>query len=125
MTVRLLLAYGTLKEDEPVHLGAAVPRVRTVARGIRMPGVLYDLGDYPGAVLGGTDGSDFSADLVEVMDDDIDGALAAYDAYEDVEYRRVLTATGLPEHPQAWVYEWLGRTAGATRIESGVWTAAP
>lgn len=123
MTVRVLLAYGTLKEDEPAHLDAAVPQVRTLARGIRVPGVLYDLGAYPGAVLDITDDSTFEADLVQIVDEDVDGALAAYDAYEDTNYRRVLIATGLADHPRAWVYEWLGDPSAATRIEGGVWTA--
>ena len=85
---RLLLAYGTLKEDQPVHGGAAVPAVRTLRRGLRVPGVLFDVGAYPAAVLdhGALRGEHpvtvtFVGDLVEIVLPGVvggaDGAAAA------------------------------------------------
>lgn len=128
---RLLLAYGTLREGERTVGGAVVPSVRTVAREVRVPGRLYDLGAYPAAVVDHaatltrrTPEASFAGDLVEVLGDDVPAALAAFDAYEqvsDATYRRVYVPTGHPEHRGAWVYDWVGPTAGARLLPSGTW----
>lgn len=133
----LMLAYGTLKEGEPTHGGAAVPRVVTLRRGLRIPGRLYDVGDYPAATIdhealavGCPATSTFTCDLVRVGTSDstaeqLAAALAAYDAYEADDYRRVRIPLDDPQHPSAWIYEWVGPLAGLTPIPSGIWTSAP
>ena len=46
-----LFAYGTLAEDRvPLEIASAVKRLKYVGDGFIF-GRLYDLGDYPGAVL--------------------------------------------------------------------------
>jgi len=46
-----LFTYGTLKHGHaPDEIASAVTKLRPVGKGF-VPGVLYDLGDYPGAVL--------------------------------------------------------------------------
>lgn len=139
---RLLLAYGTLKEDQPVHGGAAVPDVRTLRRGLRVPGVLFDVGAYPAAVLDHEAlrgerpvTATFVCDLVEVVVPAVAGragedaaraleaTLASYDAYEEDSYRRVAISVEDPEYRSAWIYEWVEDTAGLAPIPSGVWTS--
>ncbi len=131
---RLLLAYGTLKEDEPIHGGAAVPRVITVRRGLRIPGRLYDVGAYPAAVLDHAAlrgarpvTTAFVADLVRIVtastsEEELEATLAAYDDYEDEEYRRIAIPLDDPAHTGAWIYEWVSPTTGLAPIPSGEWS---
>jgi gamma-glutamylcyclotransferase (GGCT)/AIG2-like uncharacterized protein YtfP len=135
LTLRLMLVYGTLKEDEPTHGGAAVPSVRTVRRGLRIPGHLYDVGEYPAATIDheAVAGerpvtASISCDLVEIMvpvGTTLEATLAAYDAYEDDSYRRVAIALDDPEHASAWIYEWVDDTTDLAPIPSGEWSSRP
>ena len=103
--VDLLLVYGTLREGVPTYGGAQLPPVVTVARGLRVPGWLYDVGAYPAAVLDWpalrgerAAGSTIECDLVRVgvgsgagagagagaLEATLEAALAEFDAYEEV-----------------------------------------
>lgn len=102
--------YGTLLSVHGAqdHLGVR-GRMAFVGEA-RIDGVLYDLGGYPGLVPG--PGSVFA----EVYEVDA-GVLAILDEFEDV-------AGGLYEREwddtvAAWVYRYLGGTAGAATIDSG------
>ena len=49
--IRHLFAYGTLQHGHaPREMAAAVAQLRPAGRGT-VPGILYDFGDYPGAIL--------------------------------------------------------------------------
>jgi gamma-glutamylcyclotransferase (GGCT)/AIG2-like uncharacterized protein YtfP len=135
----LMLVYGTLREHEPTFQGEEVPAVRTVATRVRLPGWLYDVGEYPGAVLersalrpGAAAQARFVADLVRIgLDRPLEQALADFDAYEDTAagaglglYRRAFVPVpGVAGVSGAWVYEWTGPLAGMRRIDSGEWSS--
>ncbi|MEO7071121.1 MAG: gamma-glutamylcyclotransferase family protein [Nostocoides sp.] len=133
--LRQMLVYGTLKEDQPIHGGATLPHLRTVRRGLQIPGHLFDLGEYPVATidheaLRGQRAvtTSLRCDLVEIAppsasDEEVEARLAAYDAYEDPGYRRVRIPLDDPECRAAWIYEWRGDTKDLVPIPSGVWTA--
>ena len=105
-SVAVLAVYGTLREGVATVGGAVVPEVRTLVRGVRVPGWLYDTGAYPAAVVdwAAVQGdcavsSTIECDLVEVgVDRPVAWAWAGFDAYERVvdcdagpaRYRRVL-----------------------------------
>ena len=131
-----LLVYGTLRVGMPKHGGAVLPDLVTVATGLRVPGRIYDVGEYPAVVLdrsairGETGVTDtFVADVVRVDPaHDHEDAMAELDAYEQgaadeeqVEYRRALVPTGLDAIGDAWVYEWVGPTDRLTLLTDGEW----
>lgn len=93
----LLFAYGTLQP------GFSPPKSMSNAWTDRVHGVLYDLGDYPAAVL-----IDKSMHWIEGQTIEIDAdELPALDAFEDVEGGEFLRK--LVETEQgfvAWVYEY-------------------
>jgi gamma-glutamylcyclotransferase (GGCT)/AIG2-like uncharacterized protein YtfP len=133
---RHLLVYGTLRVGMPKHGGAVLPELVAVATGLRIPGRIYDVGEYPAVVLdhrairGEAAVTDsFVADVVSIDPaHDHDDALADLDAYEQgaadqeqVEYRRALVPTGDPAIGDAWVYEWVGPTDRLAPITDGEW----
>ena len=91
-SVAVLAVYGTLREGAATVGGAVVPAVRTLVRGVRVPGWLYDTGAYPAAVVdwAAVQGdcavsSTIECDLVEVgVDRPVAQAWAEFDAYERV-----------------------------------------
>ncbi len=91
----LLFAYGTLMP------GHSPPRSMSAHWPDRIQGKLYDLGDYPGVIEGGT-----TEDVVEGFTLEFDAdELSALDAYEDTEsgeFTRKLVTTGAGH--VAWVY---------------------
>lgn len=155
----LMLAYGTLRVGVPPYEDVPLPVRETVCAGVRVPGRLFDLGAYPAATLdlavlrgepGGVGVGEasvgvgeaaagvgaFVADVVRFgLDRPVADALAAFDAYEEVDpvaapniYRRVLIPlAGLAGVPVelagrfAWIYEWLGPVEGLTEVPSGDW----
>jgi gamma-glutamylcyclotransferase (GGCT)/AIG2-like uncharacterized protein YtfP len=76
----LLFAYGTLLPGRaPGEIAAVVNRLRPVERGF-VRGTLYDLGDYPGAVLDPTSPRMIVGTVLQLPDDA--GFLHQLDAYE-------------------------------------------
>lgn len=51
MTTRCVFVYGTLRQGEQRDINRLMPAPLYVGEG-RVHGVLYDLGDYPGVLLG-------------------------------------------------------------------------
>lgn len=87
-------------------------------------GVLYDLGDYPGMVVG--DGL-VHGEMLRVTSLE---QLAALDTYEECGgpaplFRRVLATARSRDGSErmAWVYVYARNAAGATRIDGGDYTA--
>lgn len=133
-----LLVYGTLKEGTPKHGGAVLPELRTVAKDVRVPGRIYDVGEWPAVTLDHAAlrgeapvTATFLADVVAVDPaHDHAAALTELDAYEQgaaeeegVTYRRSLVPTGRPELGDAWIYEWVGPTDALTHLPGGRWPA--
>lgn len=116
---RLLFVYGTLRpEASPAALRESLARLRRVGPA-RLPGRLYDLGPYPGAV------PDERCDTLvrgEVLglppEPDL---LARLDAYEGSEFervrRRVLLDSG--RSCLCWVYAYAGDPGRAPLVASG------
>ena len=126
----VLAVYGTLREGMATVGGTVVPAVRTLVRGVRVPGWLYDTGAYPAAIVdwAAVQGdslltSTIECDLVEVgVDRPVSQAWAEFDAYERVtdgeagpaRYRRVLVPwEGPSEGP--------GEGIGAAASGAGMW----
>ena len=114
-----LFVYGTLRRAS-AHEFARLLRARATYLGqARMPGRLYQLTRYPGAVL-----SDRPEEWVrgEVFQLDGRDVLAALDDYEGADFQRVVTSIHLEDGRQieAWVYVYRGPEQG-TRIASGDW----
>jgi gamma-glutamylcyclotransferase (GGCT)/AIG2-like uncharacterized protein YtfP len=83
---RYLFVYGTLSPAEaPTEIAAAVRGLRRVGRG-SVRGRLYDLGDYPGAVLSSTSESLVRGEVFELPEDR--QVLTSLDAYEGFDPNR-------------------------------------
>jgi len=133
-----LFVYGTLQSAARTRLGS-VERRRLTTHGrvvgpARVPGVLYDLGAYPGLVPAtGHEPAGFAAwvcgELLELAQPD--RVFTWLDPYEGIvphlktppyrrELRCVTTAYG---ERNAWVYTYTGPLTGARPIRSGRWIA--
>lgn len=76
-----LFTYGTLRPGRaPAEINAVVAKLRVVGTG-RIRGVLYDFGDYPGAVLLATTTAEIEGTIFELPDDA--EILRQLDAYEE------------------------------------------
>ena len=76
-----LFLYGTLKPDEADReVTDIVKRLRTLGRG-RVPGKLFDLGEYPGAIVDVSSNTFVNGLVVELPLDR--AALDALDRYEE------------------------------------------
>ena len=114
--------YGSLRE------GFALPDAPDVGSALvdrgncRIPGQLYDLGEYPGLVPG--EGS-VVGDLFEVRDLSVFRLLDRYERYDALHpkdslyLRRVVRL--LQPQVDAWVYLYNRTVEGQPRIESGDW----
>jgi gamma-glutamylcyclotransferase (GGCT)/AIG2-like uncharacterized protein YtfP len=113
-----LFVYGTLMPDIPSPASAYLrARARDLGRAY-LPGFLYDMGSYPGFVYAAAASQLVRGHLMQLHDP---ATLAELDRYEGLhedppEYeRRALEIDGRP----AWVYCYLGPTAGLPLIRSG------
>lgn len=88
----------------------------------RLPGQLYDLGDYPGLIEG--KGS-VIGELFEVRDPSVMPRVDAFEDYwpEDMDRSRYVRRKVRLIEPdrEAWVYIWLKGLDDARLIESGDW----
>jgi len=114
-----LFVYGTLRrgsnnkfarllEDRAQFLGAA-----------RVPGRLYDLGPYPGAVASNQPDDRVHGELHRLTDPQL---LPLLDDYEGAEFERASVAaqTENGERVECWIYWYRGAEKGR-RILSGDW----
>ena len=78
-----LFAYGTLQPGRaPAEIAAAVAKLLLVAEGY-VRGQLYDLGDYPGAILDSSSPQQISGTIFELPEDpDILSQLDAYEGFD-------------------------------------------
>lgn len=126
--IRHLLLYGTLCAGEPAHERFGLRAALTLVGRRSVPGTLYDLGAYPGLVLGaGT----VDAELYRIGDPGIVARLDRYEGYDARAARASLfarRAVRVPRHTGAtagtlgaWVYAYNGPVAGAPAIRATTW----
>lgn len=87
-----------------------------------IPGLLYDLGAYPGLVIGE---GEVAGELFEVRDAGVMPALDAFEGYwpgdpQRSRYQRIQIPLIKPDR-RAWVYVWRLDLDEARLIESGDW----
>ena len=124
-----LFLYGSLLPgDAPAEIAPAIAKLRSLGAGT-VRGLLYDLGEYPGAVLDDSAGGHIHGAIFELPEDE--ELLSALDTYEDFHpndaegslfvrmLQPVVFANG--ELLQCWMYVY-NRDPGAARlIPSGRW----
>lgn len=122
-----LFVYGTLHPTlAPRELSGIVKGLRQVGRGW-LSGRLYDLGEYPGAVLEASSQFKIVGDVFELRDDP--ALLKALDDYEgfipdDLAaslFVRIKVPVTLSNHDQieCWIYVYNHHTSSATFIADG------
>jgi gamma-glutamylcyclotransferase (GGCT)/AIG2-like uncharacterized protein YtfP len=115
-----LFVYGTLRRGSKNKFARMLHSQAEFAGNARMPGRLYKLASYPGAVSSHTDGEWVRGEVYSMPDSR--WILSALDNYEGPDFERVKLGVQLDsgERVQAWVYLYLGRPSAA-RIRSGDW----
>lgn len=106
MKKHYIYVYGTLRTKDPALL-------------VKVPGFLYDVSWFPGALIKAPDcGSEFVAERREITDDQLSG----FDDYEG--YRPDSPATSLyirVPYLDGWIYQYNRDVTRLKRIESGDW----
>lgn len=120
-----LFVYGHLRFGQVGHERLGLAQCTQWLGEARIHGRLYDLGDYPGLILGGDD--IVHGDLIGFDDATLWALLDAYEecdpgAPEISEYRR-LEADLHDEGGRAWVYVYNRSVEGLIPIASGIWPA--
>jgi len=126
--VRHLFVYGTLMKGERRHHYLAGADAVGTCRAARVPGLLLDLGDYPGLLPAANTGSQVGGELYELRRPDV--LLPVLDQVEGFSgyqksgslFRRALLRATPVAHQTclAWVYL-LARPGGHPVIASGDW----
>lgn len=123
--MRPLFVYGTLRSGEAgiAEIGLA-GRVTSLGPA-RVAGQLYDLGDYPGATLGGD--SVIVGELLQPCDETMLATMDTYELFDPAnpagsEYLRV-TATTLDSSLSIWIYVYNFPLEGARLVPGGDWLA--
>ncbi len=123
---KYLFSYGTLLPDQaPAKIAPVVRRMRRVGRG-KVRGWLYDLGDYPGAVLNKT-GSVIFGQVFELPDKpDILGKLDQYEGFDPDDpdrslflRKRSLVSLDGGKKRWCWIYVYNRPPAGASTLRGG------
>ncbi len=119
----LLFVYGTLRPGLSSEGSRLVRDLESLGEAT-VRGVLYDLGDYPGMVVG--DGL-VHGDVLRVKSME---QLAALDTYEECDrpaplFHRIVTTARSRDGSEcmAWVYVYAREVADATRIDHGDYAA--
>lgn len=120
-----LFVYGHLRRGQIGHERLGLAHCTEWLGAARVHARLYDLGDYPGLVLGGED--IVHGDVIAFDDAALWATLDAYEACdpdqpETSEYRRIEVDL-LSEGGQAWVYAFNRPIQGLAPIVSGIWPA--
>ena len=115
-----LFVYGTLRRGSRHKFARLLHAHAQFAGNARIPGRLYRLGAYPGAVSSNQVGEWIRGELYRIQDPR--WILAALDGYEGPQFERVKLEAHLDSGAriEAWVYLLRGTPSGA-RIRSGDW----
>jgi len=122
-----LFVYGTLaKEIAPREIAAAVKKLKDVGRGFIL-GRLYDIGEYPGAVLNGDPQDKIFGTIYQLPGDP--AVLDRLDKYEGFDpahpaqsaFVRRRTSINGPNKTRlnGWVYEYNRDVSSEPRIKNG------
>jgi gamma-glutamylcyclotransferase (GGCT)/AIG2-like uncharacterized protein YtfP len=128
-----IFVYGTLRSASDHPMSRILERhADLVGRG-KLPGILYDVGDYPGAVRKPGTRAFISGDVYRLRDSE--RALKILDRYEGwnekkpgaSEFRRSRVAVdmGGGKKVSAWIYLYNRSTTGLPRILSGDYLKRP
>lgn len=121
----LIAVYGLLRAGQSGFARFGLAGAFEARGPCLIPGLLYDLGDYPGLVGGP---GLVRGELFAVRDAQVMGRLDAFEDYWPGDRvrtryeRRRLTLTE-PAGEQAWVYVWVCPLTSARVIASGDWLA--
>jgi gamma-glutamylcyclotransferase (GGCT)/AIG2-like uncharacterized protein YtfP len=127
-----LFVYGTLaNENVPEEIASTVRRLKYVGDGFIF-GRLYDLGEYPGAVLDGDRRNKVFGKIFELPDDrEVLECLDAYEAFDPQQPSKSLfvrrrTTISRPKQPplMGWMYEYRGNVGALPLIEDGQYSSA-
>lgn len=116
-----LFAYGTLRPDS-ARFDLVRDLVDKISGTHYLSGTLYDLGDYPGLVLGSGDGVDRVPGMI-LHSDRLHELLSLADGFEGHDFTRRLCWVDPSEGGQpalCWVYEYRGSTS-VPRCTRGMW----
>lgn len=121
----LLATYGTLLRAFDRHEMLGIADGLSLVGPCRVKGVLYDLGEFPGAVQGE---EMVRAELFRVRSDEVWAVLDRYEGYvPGAEERSLFVRRRTPIHTPAgqtaWVYWYTGPTEGRSRVSGGDWRA--
>ena len=126
---QFLFVYGTLRQGcAPHEIAHAAEKLKLVGEA-SVSGALYELGDYPGAVLSDDPDRKIHGLLFELPQDET--VLRALDDYEEFspelphasQFVRVLCEAHLPDGNvvPCWIYRYARPVASERRIEDGIW----
>ncbi|MGO9515680.1 MAG: gamma-glutamylcyclotransferase [Candidatus Korobacteraceae bacterium] len=122
-----LFSYGTLlPEHAPAEIATAVSKLRPVGKGT-VSGVLYDLGDYPGAVLDFTSDKRIFGTVFRLPNNS--AVLDELDEYEGFHpsasrkslfiRRRCPVRLSTGRALNCWIYEYNGKHVAAPVVANG------
>jgi gamma-glutamylcyclotransferase (GGCT)/AIG2-like uncharacterized protein YtfP len=125
-----LFTYGTLKPGHaPDEIAPAIGKLTPIGTGF-VHGLLYDLGDYPGAVLDPTSQRRISGTIFKLSGDP--SVLEQLDEYEGFDpkapksslFVRTLHSLALPSGQalKCWIYVYNRRPEPERILESGIFT---
>jgi gamma-glutamylcyclotransferase (GGCT)/AIG2-like uncharacterized protein YtfP len=130
---QFLFVYGTLAEHPPGEIADVVQQLELIGDG-SIFGRLYDLGEYPGAILGSRPDKIFGK-LLRLPERDAETLLRRLDAYEGYDpkdpasslfVRRRITINRPNRSPViGWVYEYRGSVKSRPLIKSGHYARVP
>jgi len=126
-----LFSYGTLlPEHAPPEISAAVSKLRPLGKGT-VSGVLYDLGEYPGAILDSSSNQKIFGTVFRLPNDST--VLNELDQYEGFRPSAPNTSLFLRKrYPvrlssgrilSCWIYEYNGKRAAAPVVANGRYRA--
>jgi len=128
-----LFTYGTLHPGHaPDEIASAVDRLRPVGTGY-VHGVLYDLGDYPGAVLDPASTRNISGTVFRLPEDeDVLHQLDEYEGFDQnspdrslfIRTLRIVTLDSGDTLP-CWIYVYNQETGTARILPSGAYQMSP
>lgn len=128
-----LFVYGTLMASAPSEMGRThrqlLQRSSTRLGPASVPGVLLDLGHYPGLIVDRRCGTSVHGEILRL--ENPVSVMKWLDEYEGIsadpttvpEYRRALECVDLDSGAvlQSWIYVYVGSVAGRPVIASGRW----